>query len=160
MTNIIPPPPSSKKSGGKLSKKIEFDNPEKHQTKQKLHQEIRQTLLALRLSLPYANHRETVMEFIGIINPGSMGGDVTRLPYESQRPKARTASKMECVFALISWAIQKYWEWCGEGKPDFDCPLFGGIKEDLKLLQQITKNSLKQYQVVGNVRDGFSLEKI
>jgi len=159
MTKSIPlPPESPKKSGQK--KKIEFDNPEKHQTKIKLHQEIRQTLLNLRTSLPYANHREIVMQFTGVINPGSMGGDVTRLPYESQRPKARTASKMECVFALISWVIQKYWDWCEEGKPDFDCPLYGGIKEDLKQIQQITKNGLNQYQVVGNVRDGFSLEKI
>jgi len=144
MTNI-PLPPPAKKSGGK---KIEFDNPEKHQTKQELHQEIRRTLLDLRFSLPYANHRETIMGFIGAINPGSMGGDVTRLSYESSGPVARTANKSECLFALISWMIKKYWEWCEGGKPDFDCPLFGGIKEDLKLLQQITKNGLKQYRVV------------
>jgi len=150
----IPPPPPSKKSGGK---KIEFDNPEKHQTRKKLYQEIRQTLLDLRLSLPYANHRETIMEFIGIINPGSMGGDVTRLPYESQRPKARTASKMECVFALISWVIQVYWLYCTEDKTGSH---FVEINELLHQLQQITKNGLKQYKVVGNVRDGFSLEKI
>jgi hypothetical protein len=149
----IPLPPPSKKSEGK--KKIEFDNPEKYQTKQKLHQEIRQTLLDLRNSLLYANHREMVMDFIGVINPGSMGGDVTRLPYESQGPKARTASKSECLFALISYIIQEYWAYCAG-----ELTALSTISSGTKLLQQITKNGLKQYQVVGNVRDGFSLEKI
>jgi len=149
----IPLPPESPKKSGK---KIEFDNPEKHQTKTKIHQEIRQTLLNLRTSLPYANHREIIMQFTGVINPGSMGGDVTRLPYESQRSKARTASKMECIFALVSWIIQEYWDYCVGNNP----LKIETIKNGLKILQQITKNGLNQYQVVGNVRDGFSLEKI
>ncbi len=154
MTTQIPlPPESPKKKSGKKSK-IEFDNPEKHQTKQKLHQEIRQTLLDLRLSLPYANHREMVMGFIGTINPGSMGGDVTRLPYESQGPFARTASKSECLFAVISYVIQEYWKYCVENHPSIH------IKQNIEFLKNVTKNGLKQYQVVGNVRDGFSLEKI
>ena len=153
MTKQIPLPPESPKKSGK---KIEFNNPEKHQIKQKLHQKIRQTLLELRKTLPYANHREIIMQFIGVINPGSMGGDVTRLPYESQRPKARTASKMECVFALVSWMIQRYWDYCAGN----DFLTIDTIKNGLQILQQITKNGLKQYQVVGNVRDGFSLEKI
>jgi len=159
MKNQIPlPPESPKKSGQK--KKIEFDNPEKHQTKTKLHQEIRQTLLNLRTSLPYANHREIVMQFTGVINPGSMGGDVTRLPYESQRPKARTASKMECVFALISHLIQCYWEYCARIDEIEQDAAEGATYLTLKTLQQITKNGLNQYQVVGNVRDGFSLAEI
>jgi len=153
MTKQIPLPPESPKKSGK---KIEFNNPEKHQIKQKLHQKIRQTLLELRKTLPYANHREIIMQFIGVINPGSMGGDVTRLPYESQRSKARTASKMECVFALVSWIIQEYWDYCVGNNP----LKIETIKNGLKILQQITKNGLNQYQVVGNVRDGFSLEKI
>ncbi len=158
MTTQIPscplPPESPKKKSGK---KIEFDNPEKHQTKQKLHQEIRQTLLDLRTILPYANHREIVMNFIGAINPGSMGGDVTRLPYEAQRPYARTASKSECLFALISWVIQLYWEYCiNENTVGNNLEIRASLGE----LQQITKNGLKQYQVVGNVRDGFRLERI
>lgn len=149
------PPESPKKSGNK--KKIEFDNPKKYQTKQKLHQEIRQTLLDLRQILPYANHREIVMQFCSIINPGSMGGDVTRLPYEASRPVARTASKSECVFALISYIIQMYWVYCTE---KITVNAIRTIKNGLLLLQQITKNGLKQYRVVGNVRDGFHLERI
>ena len=155
MTNQIPLPPESpkppKKSGGK---KIEFNNPEKHQTRKKLYQEIRQTLLDLRASLPYANHRETIIQFIGVINPGSMGGDVTRLPYESSEPVARTASKMECLFAVISYVIQEYWKYCTDNYPLIH------TKQNIEFLKNVTKNSLKQYQVVGNVRDGFSLEKI
>lgn len=153
----IPPPPPVKKSGGKLGKKIEFNNPKKHQTKQKLHQEIRQTLLDLRLSLSYANHREVIMRFVGVINPGSMGGDITRLPYESSGPVARTASKSECLFALVSWVVQQYWDYCTKDKI-VDEP--ARINIFLQKIKQITKNGLKQYQVVGNVREGFSLEKI
>lgn len=147
----LPPEPPKKSSG----KKIEFDNPKKHQTKKKLYQEIRETLLDLRESLPYANHRETIIEFVGVINPGSMGGDITRLPYESSGPVARTAKKIECVFALVSYVIQEYWAYCtGE------LTAVSTISSGLKLLQEITKNGLIQYRVVGNVREGFSLEKI
>lgn len=156
----IPPPPPVKKSGSKLGKKIEFDNPKKHQTKQKLHQETRQTLLDLRLSLPYANHRETIMRFVGVINPGSMGGDITRLPYESSGPVARTASKSECLFALVSHLIQCYWEYCTRTNETEQDAAEGAVYLTMKTLQQITKNGLKQYRVVGNVREGFSLEKI
>jgi len=174
MTNNIPLPPESPKKSGKkevdavtnemrkeafekchlpknIKSKIQFDNPEKYQTKKKLHQEIRQTLLELRKTLPYANHREIIMQFIGVINPGSMGGDVTRLPYESSGPVARTASKMECVFALVSYVIQEYWKYC----TDIYSPIY--INQNLEFLQQITKNGLNQYQVIGNVREGFSL---
>ena len=161
MTKQIPLPPESPKPPKKLGgKKIEFDNPEKHQTRKKLYQEIRQTLLDLRNSLPYANHRETIIQFTSVINPGSMGGDVTRLPYESQKPTARTASKMECVFALISYMIQGYWVFCTEFDTIKNVDCEKRVRNRLNELKQITKNGLKQYQVVGNVRDGFSLEKI
>jgi len=153
MTAPLPPEPP-KKSG----KKIEFDNPEKHQTKKKLYQEIRQTLLNLRISLPYTNHREIIMQFIGVINPGKMGGDVTRLPYESPGPKARNANKIECVFALVSWMIQLYWNYCSDDMIIGKDIAIKEIKKLLEQLQQITKNGLGQYQVVGGVRNGFNLE--
>ena len=154
MTKQIPLPPESPKKSGK---KIEFNNPEKYQTKQKLHQEIRQILLELRKTLPYANHREIIMQFIGVINPGSMGGDVTRLPYESSGPIAKHANKMECVFATVSYMIQEYWAYCAEDDINqSEHPIYDSIL----ILKQITKNGLQKYQVVGNVRDGFSLAKI
>lgn len=139
----IPPPPKKEK--------ISFPNPDAHEQKTNLHQEIRQTLLQIREILPNPKDKDTIFKFINCINPGS--GDITRLPYVANKPTAKYANKSACMIALVSWIIQKYWDYCIG-----DLSIRDIIMPNLLDLQDVAKKGLNVFKLVGNPAAGYSLE--
>jgi hypothetical protein len=150
-TSKIPKPPKRKS-------KTEFPDPDFHQQKKDFNKQIRGVILKFSKVIPRSRNRDLLLKFLDCVTPGK-SIDVTRLPYAVDRPSAKSENKIECVFAKISWVIQKYWEWCEDGKAILECPLYQGINEDLTKLQQILTNGLNQYQIRGDFANGFYLER-
>lgn len=140
----IPPPPKKEKP---KKEKISFPNPDKHEQKVNLHKEIRQTILQLREVLPNPKDRDTLLKFADCINLPSR--DVSRLPCGS---KATRRNKSACLLALVSWLIQKYWDYCAG-----DLGVGNTIKANLLGLQEVAEKGLGAFIIIGNLVTGYKL---
>ena len=139
-----PPPPKKKQE------KISFPNPDLYEQKINLHKEIRQTLLQLREILPNPKDRDTILKFADCISLSSR--DVSRLPYVSNKPAAKHRNKSACLFALISWMIQKYWDYC-----DGELSAADSIRANLLGLQEVAEKELSAFVIIGNPAKGYRL---
>jgi len=145
-----PQPPKRRKS------KIFFSDPDFHQQKKEFNKQIRQIILGFSKVIPRSRNRDLLLKFLDCINPGK-SLDITRLPYAVNRPNGKSENKIACVFALISWTIQCYWEYCVSNNKK---EILKDIKVGLDQLQQILSDGLDQYQIRGDFANGFYLEKI
>jgi len=147
MPKIPPPPPKKEKS---KKEKISFPDPDKHEQKTNLHKEIRQTILQLREILPNPKDRDTLLKFAECINPSSSGVD--RLPFVSRKPTSIYRNKAACLFALISWMLRKYWDYCAG-----ELSARESIEANLLGLQDVAKKGLNAFVIVGDAAIGYSL---
>ncbi len=148
---MIPKPPKKKKE-------FNFNDPDFHQQKNEFNKQIRDIIFKFYKIIPRSKNRDLLLKFADCINPTDPV-DVTRLPYVGKGSNAKQAVKLECVFALISWIIQCYWKFYINPVTIEGAEYEGGILHFLAILQKIHKNGLDQYQIKGDLANGFYLEK-
>lgn len=147
----IPKPPKKRK--------IKFPDPDFHQQKKKFAKQIRVVILEFYNIVPRTGNRDIFLKFLNCVNPGKII-DLTRLPYVATEPTSKKETKIACVFALISWTIQCYWNYCSGDRIIGTTISIKEIEKLLNQLQQILSDGLNQYQIQGDSANGFYLEKI
>lgn len=145
---MIPKPPKRK------SKKIEFPDPDFHQQKKDFNKQIREVILGFYKILPRSKNRDSLLKFLDCVLPGKVL-DVTRLPYVAVGATSKKETKIACVFALISWTIQEYWDYYRLN----DLVKLDSVQKYLEQLQQILSDGLNQYQIRGDFANGFYLAR-
>jgi len=81
------------------------------QERKRLKQEIRRAILAAMTLAKNPKDRVVIEKFIDVIEPTPLY-DIARLPYVDKPnypTSAYSATKIHCVFALVSRLIQEYW---------------------------------------------------
>lgn len=133
-----------------------FPDPKIHKAKKQLHCDIRDTLMKL-YSLCKGGRAETIMKFIGMINPGP-NPDPDRLPYLSLHGRAKHKNKMECIFAIVSDMILSHWKFCEGGKDQDRLNVLAHLTRIQKLIVVMDNPlGLQVFNISGDVATGYEL---
>ncbi len=130
-----------------------FKKPEKHQLKGAVQRQIRQLIVKLRDILPKSANKEMMVRYLGVIYPGK-DIDVTRLPFDTKDGTTKQENLIACLYAKLSYLILCYWDYYLDVTDDIS-----EAKEIIKELEEVAKLGLDKFQVGGDLKKGFRLEK-
>jgi hypothetical protein len=122
-----------------------------HQTRQALAEEIRETIEALVTSTYIPGWQGMFHKFRDCIEPGAVR-NLSRLPYQASGSNDTSGTKIGCVYARLSWAIQLYWDQCLDSRDNTAL-----IREYLCDLGQIAAAGIDKGKMLGNLRTGYWL---
>lgn len=139
-----------------MSRGHSFGDIEHHQAKMQIKERFNKVLTDLQKTVEQNGYAvQTVQRFRGCLeNPEN--SDVSRLPFYSDMPFAMSRNKIKCVLSLVSFAIQRYWQFCTGNQLVKD-----SLDVYLNWLENIIVKGLKAFKIRKSKSPrGYYLEEI
>jgi hypothetical protein len=138
-----------------VSTGFRFDHAAEHQTKRNVAEDIVGLLKEMRKSTVVSAYQEMFTRFIAAVPCADGVRDFARLPYPAGGPRClvERATKLGCVYTLLSWVVQKFWDQQIDGTDNGE--LIGGYVAHLRA---VWAKGVDKCVLVGSASTGWVLE--
>ena len=119
-----------------------FEDPDFYQAKVATKQRFTKVLFDLQETAKKNGYAvQTIQRFRKCLN-NPENGDISRLPFYSNTALSKKCNKITCVLSLISFIIQKYWQFCADDKGT-ETTISAGLFD----LENIVEKGLKAFKL-------------
>ena len=134
-----------------IRKGFSFGDVGRHELRQQLATEIRETIEALIASTYVPGWQGMFYKFRNCIEPGAQRDDA-RIPYPVTGPNDRHGTQIGCVYARLGWVVKLFWDFC------FGVEInVGELRGYIHSLHEFATAGIDKCEVLGNPREGYWL---